>query len=135
VTDLAEFVLDRIHEDATVARRASTGPWTAKFIGPPEDAFDVIALHDGTEVDIAVDHGSSPKEGAADRPDAEHIALWDPVRVLAECDAKQRIVEHETRSPYEKDFSIRREPADGPILRLLALPYAGHPDYREEWRP
>lgn len=22
-----------------------------------------------------------------------------------------------------------------PILRLLALPYAGHPDYREDWRP
>ncbi|MEU5023581.1 DUF6221 family protein [Streptomyces milbemycinicus] len=27
--------------------------------------------------------------------------------------------------------------ADAPItaLRLLALPYADHPDYRDEWRP
>ncbi|MFC3988744.1 DUF6221 family protein [Actinoplanes siamensis] len=22
-----------------------------------------------------------------------------------------------------------------PLLRLLALPYAGHPDYRQEWSP
>jgi hypothetical protein len=21
------------------------------------------------------------------------------------------------------------------LLKLIALPYAGHPDYREEWRP
>lgn len=27
------------------------------------------------------------------------------------------------------------EPPTAPILRLLALPYADHPDYREEWKP
>jgi hypothetical protein len=27
-----------------------------------------------------------------------------------------------------------REPSDD-LLSLLALPYASHPDYREEWKP
>lgn len=26
-------------------------------------------------------------------------------------------------------------PGPCPTLRLLALPYAGHPDYRDEWKP
>jgi hypothetical protein len=52
-------------------------------------------------------------------------------RMLAECEAKRRIVEHlgwivdnEGRNIVERN-----------VLRLLALPYADHPDYREEWRP
>ena len=34
-------------------------------------------------------------------------------------------------------FSWGSEVVSGPCatLRLLALPYADHPDYREEWRP
>lgn len=59
-----------------------------------------------------------------------------PERVLAECEAKRRIVEahrawdeNEWQSPPY--FSA---PMDE-VLALLALPYADHPDYREEWRP
>ena len=53
----------------------------------------------------------------------------NPARVLAECEAKRRIVEH-------CDFDhLARSPGDPYVLRLLALPYADHPDYREEWRP
>lgn len=26
-------------------------------------------------------------------------------------------------------------PGDGYVLCLLALPYFGHPDYRQEWKP
>jgi len=48
--------------------------------------------------------------------------LADPGRVLAECEAKRSIVEL-ISSP-------------GPqALRLLALPYADHPDYLPEWKP
>jgi hypothetical protein len=39
---------------------------------------------------------------------ARHIARWDPTRVLAEVDAKRR---------------------------LLALPYRDHPDCKPEWMP
>jgi len=40
-------------------------------------------------------------------------------RVLAECDAKRQLIE--LTIPY--------------VNKLLALPYADHPDYRSEWRP
>lgn len=48
----------------------------------------------------------------------------DPARVLAECEAKRRTVEW-----------LVMEPRDEQPLRFLALPYADHEDYREEWKP
>jgi hypothetical protein len=40
-------------------------------------------------------------------------------RALAECEAKRRIVDVADEAPG--------------VLRFLALPYAEHADYREEW--
>jgi hypothetical protein len=71
--------------------------------------------------------------------------IWAPrSRVLAECEAKRRIVE---RYRHEADVTARtpasglktpqeaRSGALGEACLLLALPYADHPDYRPEWRP
>jgi hypothetical protein len=75
--------------------------------------------------------------------------------VLAECEAKRRIVElHEHhrsvtaayRSPRGREVEDAAAAQDRrtqeartrvaeDVLRFLALPYADHPDYREEWRP
>ena len=57
-------------------------------------------------------------------------------RWLAECEAKRAIVElHHAagRSGLCDECHSKVWPC--PTLRLLALPHAGHPDYREEWRP
>lgn len=60
-------------------------------------------------------------------------------RMLADVEAKLRIIDHcvETIASLDPD-----DPADRASitdltvpLRLLALPYAYHPDYRQEWRP
>jgi hypothetical protein len=61
-----------------------------------------------------------------------------PARVLAEVEAKRKIVdlwedpyevpEHERERYFEAERTTE-------ILRLLALPYARHPDYDEAWRP
>ena len=62
-----------------------------------------------------------------------HGYLWvQPARVLAECEAKRRIVEL-----VGGGSSIHRpgDCQDCDVMRLLALPYADHPDYREEWKP
>lgn len=73
-------------------------------------------------------------------------------RMLAECDAKRRIVEiHESedvdgRLTDGEDITVpccvvcrdsngMREEEPCPTLRLLALPYSGRPGYRPEWRP
>ena len=62
---------------------------------------------------------------------AARAKYGDPARVLADCEAKRRIVK------WAKDWPLRpsRPSDEDTILGLLALPYAGHPDYREEWRP
>jgi hypothetical protein len=59
-------------------------------------------------------------------------------RVLAEGEAKRRLI-----NEYERVNARAQYPdseggmADGLELavHLLALPYAQHPDYREEWKP
>jgi hypothetical protein len=94
---------------------------------------------------IAEDESLARAQLAAGR---QHGTSWDyndPRRCLAECEAKRQIVEHAdtvssmdrqiesewgTRSsvPWDEDEGIR-------LLRLLALPYADHPDYDQTWRP
>jgi hypothetical protein len=74
-------------------------------------------------------------------PQIRHTAIR--VRVLAECEAKRRIVELHTTVdgaiyPTCDCCGLYGE-ADVdwpcPTLRLLALPYADRPGYRAEWRP
>jgi hypothetical protein len=113
---------------------------------------------------IAEDEADARRElsdGYGDRTDCG----WTSVRVLAECEAKRRIVKREARRRRVKDVVIASshssshawvsvttadggterlhagefeqrftEPADSDILRDLALPYADHPDYNEEWK-
>jgi hypothetical protein len=56
-------------------------------------------------------------------------------RWRAECEAKRRIVELAWHHFGEDDYAWGMEHAKGEVLKLLAVPYADHPDYRDEWRP
>lgn len=126
---LAEFLLARIAEDEAMARTA----------GKPDTSGET--LH-GYTVSAAEDEGA---------PDAgvELIARFDPARVLAECEAKRKIVEvHETIAAFYPGCTIETDPCcevcsgggEYPgsfpckTLRLLAAVYADHPDYRDGWR-
>lgn len=51
----------------------------------------------------------------------------DKDRLLAECEAKRQLVE-------DCRDSLRHEPLAERALWYLALPYADHPDYRQEWK-
>lgn len=88
---------------------------------------------------------------------ADHIAHYDPVRMLREVEAKRRILdEHASddgdcsacgRASWEENPGayLRDEPEMADVwrpaiwpcrtARLLALPYADHDDYEEDWRP
>jgi hypothetical protein len=67
--------------------------------------------------------------------------LLVPARILAECEAKRRVVELylEARRSYEWDRNDTGFAAEAwayeAVVKQLALPHADHPDYREEWRP
>lgn len=70
--------------------------------------------------------------------------VWLPARIRDECATKRRLVElHEPENGYcstclESDSDLYGkvyEAAPCMNLRLLALPFADRPGYREEWRP
>jgi hypothetical protein len=94
-----------------------------------------------------------------DRTIANHMMAWEPARVLREIDAKRQVLTgHDKAVQAVEDLSavrdrlhargrdvfmtemdleaaIHRRDALGGVVRLLALPYADRPGYREEWRP
>lgn len=99
MSDLTEFLLARVAEDEADASAAS------------EHRLWVISQADDRIVN-----------------DAGHMQRFMPSRILAECEAKRRIVS--LCSPIiPSDCGVPE------VLNALALPYADHPDYREEWRP
>lgn len=119
---LAEFLLARIAEDKEAARKATPGRWKLW-------AMSVLADQDGTSnVDTAV-LVADTYGGVNGHPrtfNASHIARWDPARVLADCEAKLRIL-------GDEELWLRGD--TDRVARLLASAYADHPDYRAEWRP
>lgn len=105
VEGLTEFLLARIAEDEAVAHKA-----TVPTVFEPLLRWMLLAGDD------------SNMPGAV---------LAEPSRVLAECEAKRRIVSRIATADPHPDARYMLDL----VLRLLALPYADHPGYREEWRP
>jgi hypothetical protein len=123
---LDEFLLARIAEEKRMAGEAAVASGREDW--RPEDV---------------------PGDGAVEGCTAEHIARYDPARILAECAAKRRAVLACREARPDMGFLGTRPPgmADFPLtprdqhqfaaltLAVLALPYADHHDYRPEWRP
>jgi len=66
----------------------------------------------------------------------DHIAEYDPARVLREIDAKRDLLRLAERAhDYHETFTSGFASALEGTLRLFALAYADRPGYREEWRP
>lgn len=74
-------------------------------------------------------------------PWGEHCAAHDPTAVLADVAAKRALLDQlgDAEIYAAPSYAALRDVgrADGLRLavRLLAAVYAGHPDYRQEWRP
>lgn len=64
----------------------------------------------------------------------EHIARHDPAYVLADIAAKRRIVEQALGMAACFAATEREDLGADRILRLLAQPFAAHPDFRPEWK-
>lgn len=152
MSDLTDFLLARIAEDEAVARAASPSPWQYGDVASVAGG----SLYDKTRMigDLHYEHlgnhdGSIVRHLLSDEADANgaHIARHDPARVLAECEAKRRIVEEHAlvridRPDLHPDACAacgchETYPTRWPCrtLRYIATAYADHPSYREEWRP
>ncbi|MFF4848810.1 DUF6221 family protein [Streptomyces sp. NPDC001194] len=137
-TGLIHFIQERLDEDERSARAATPGPWVS----------DEPWLADWVKSGI-LGHVADCSIGAGYRaqsiPDAAHIARYDPARALAEIDTKRRIVQLYTTArgwaDRAEDIQVSGNNSQVAsvayldVLRLLALPYADHPEFREEWRP
>jgi len=73
----------------------------------------------------------------------EYVRRVSPARVVAECEAKRRIVKIHTEGLDDFDGSeLYSTGCDGcrsalwpcPTILALILPYADHPDYQPEWK-
>jgi hypothetical protein len=130
------------------------GPEAAWGSGPRLDEFLLARIAEDKRVATdaaaaAEDRGHDPSAAGPDGPVAEHRARFDPARVLAECSAKRRMVLACRESRPDLQFLGARPEGlgDFPLtprdqqqlaaltLALLALPYADHRDYQQEWRP
>ena len=119
MSEIVEFLLARLAEDERIPKMFEARGWLD-------------------------DDPGGPYEQGADGPYVEVSAR----RVLAEVEAKRRIVDaHPNVNDGDCETCVRPQwgyPTHGgslpmpwpcPTLRLLVLPYADHPDYRQEWRP
>ncbi|MEV6344148.1 DUF6221 family protein [Actinoplanes sp. NPDC051851] len=144
--DLIAFITARLDEDEQLASTAG-----AACGCHPGDTFATW-----TWTDPHIQAGQHTVLGgwdwttAVDDEVGKHIAHWDPARALAEVETKRRILDlhaplgwygpngpmcstcGKTGRPGDEDVVVRW-PCD--TVRLLAMPYATHPDYHEEWRP
>lgn len=138
MSDLVQFLRDRLDED-----------------------FEAVRLVLGVNVMAAIRHGEpaprwvpSPKSDAgvwdANRQprvkhawprERDHIIRHDPARVLAEIEAKRRILTAlDAATTKSVGAAVGVDAQDGLVsglhhaARQLAAVYADHPDYRAEWR-
>jgi hypothetical protein len=141
---LTEFLLARIAEDEAAAKAAQyvTADDLSDHHEPrwwvKEEHGRIYAGGWLRVVDGGAPAGERSFVNTAALP---HIARHDPARILAECAAKRRIVDmHGDSEPgrYVDDppeCTRCDEPYPCEDLRAIALPFADHPDYREEWKP
>lgn len=123
-----EFLKARLDEDERIAHAFSSDPTPLT----PED----IAIY-------------APNLGIEART---HFARHDPARVLRQVEAGRRLIE-ESEAAYASlrkgpdpskswtagnramSAAVVRNEAMRVALRIAALAYADHPDYRPEWKP
>ena len=123
---IIEFLLARIAEEEASAREAmgsGSGQWASW-----NRSWDTSPTRD-----LAAD---GARIAALPVSIDEHVCRHDPTRILAECEAKRRIIDECTGGlKYDVSCGEGHWGNFENILDILGLPYADHPDYRKEWRP
>jgi len=140
---LTEFLKARLDEDEQAARKAAEicgcHPIAPAWSFHDERTDGRILIADNPHPETRHKLGRRWNGTYQELFAAEHIARWDPARVLAEVEAKRRIIRE-----YEAAAAYYDQHPDAPAgeahglyttLKALALPYADHPDYHKDWRP
>ncbi|HET6916650.1 MAG TPA: DUF6221 family protein [Acidimicrobiales bacterium] len=119
---LAEFLSARYAEDEAQIREAQELGYSFT-ISPAQMLADykakrlIVELHESWPVLVETE---PTFESGGDDPNQITMRMSQRMAWLTQCEYVER---------------YGAEPPTAPTLRALALPYANHPDYREEWRP
>ncbi|MDX2838017.1 DUF6221 family protein [Streptomyces ipomoeae] len=124
MSEIADFLRTRIAERRAIAEAASPGPWHANAEHDEVLAADGITVAEGFAL-----------SGKQLRATVDHIATHDPETVTADLDAQLALVgELDAADPNSGYITATFTARDA--LKVLARPFAGHPDHKgEEWAP
>lgn len=127
MSTLTEFLLARINEDEDAAKAADQGTVYAAGAYGDDAVGELLEL--------------ARNEGALGEA-VKHLERYTVARVLAECDAKRKLIalidrEWDTLIELDvmPDWAGDRRDAWEQMICLLATPYADHPDYDLSWAP
>jgi len=141
---LAEFLLARLREDRRrIYACDSDGKFRATWVTfrRRDGSMDYTTVAAGHGNDVWVANGTAYQ---SDSRVSVGEPFFDAARVLADLDAKRRIVElHSDRyndggctgCGFGSDEERMNTVEECPTLHLLALPYASHNEFRDEWLP
>ena len=138
IDELIAYLRARIDEEEAVARAAGSAAWTwdkrfGDLCDDPTCPYGALMQWTDPGPTMVMEvHGydvTEPWQGA------EHIACWDPARVLAECAAKRAILDAEP-SPgpmfHDDTWDGGRDLLDRVILAFAQV-YADRPDFDPSW--
>ncbi|MGW3428902.1 DUF6221 family protein [Streptomyces melanosporofaciens] len=129
--ELVRWLGEQLDEDERIARAVEdrSAPWDGQWMA---DGNSAVRTYNGHV--LFYRHGSGPlKPGLTD-----HVAEWDPARVLREIDAKRNILEEHRPSElavYAPHGCPMCHKWPCPTIRWMASVYADRPGYHNEWRP
>jgi hypothetical protein len=147
-TAILAFARARLDEDeaaANAAMKHTTGTWEVSAYDVGRNSVDLgfkpVALPSMITVRNLGRRTGTPYQDALlyDKGVAAHVARWDPVRVLAEIETKRAHL-------WWLERYIRDRPATNPDdqeyaallalnnLKLLAMTWKQHPNFKPAWR-
>ncbi|MFH9579107.1 DUF6221 family protein [Streptomyces globisporus] len=122
MTDLADFLRARYAEDAQAVRANwhRDGITSERYHGTPIDPTRLLADLDAKLALL--------EDVVADRHDANHEDAWYSCATITEGEAAC-LDDRRLGGPCDcgRDVRVNRR------LRILARPFAGHTDYKEDW--
>ncbi len=121
VDDLVSWLRQQLREDEVLAQK----PISEQI---PAERWGVTYRLPG-DMDLICREASSRAVGAIEAGFANHVARWDPARVLAEVEAKRALIDYcyPTRIPALEAVAYT-------VVLHLAQPFADRPGFRDEWR-
>lgn len=129
VSDLVTFLRERLAEEQDAAEGTQPGPWIAVPAPMPGEVEVRHQMPDGrpdVSAAVATTHGLRCAE-----QDADHIARYNPARILAEVAVKRALLKWCTYPDTGGGPDLSDHQDD--VLRMIGGAYDWHPEYRSEW--